>query len=282
MHAEKIRNTSVTIVLMGMIVFLSMLLGNMFFGTWGIFLVLAGGVFSFLLSPNVSSSWVLRSSRARQLRFLDSPELFNILDGLVQRARVPVRPSLHVLPSDVLNAFTLGSGSDPAIVLTDGLLRYLEHREIAGVLAHEVSHIKNGDLKMLALADSFRRFTRATSIFGILFLLFNLPFLLSGQFSFFSLILVFAAPTLSLLLELALSRTREFEADRMTIQLTGDPQGFISALKKLNFGNYRLWNLLVGRRPRSGAPGIFRTHPTIDERVKRMREESLRNHPDLI
>jgi heat shock protein HtpX len=277
----KIKNMLLTIVFLSLMVVLSMVLGNMLLGGWGIFLAIGVGILSFALSPHVSPHWFLRMSRASRLRYGDSPELFHILDGLAQRAQVPARPSLYLMPGNALNAFTVGRGSDPAIVLTEGLVTVLDRREITGVLAHEISHIKNGDLWMMGFADSFRRFTHTLSLFGLFFLLFNMPLLLFGRsalpFGFF--LLLIAAPAFSLILEMALSRTREFEADRMTVELTGDPWGFVSALKKIDYRYFRVWNLLFGYPSRHGnmegrSSNLFRTHPTIDERIRRIEPET--------
>ena len=251
---------------------------------WGIALAAGVGLFSFLLSPNVSPQWVLKMTGAQRLRYGDSPELYHILDGLVRRSGLPARPSLYLMPGSTPNAFTIGRGSDPAVVLTEGLIGVLDRRELAGVLAHELSHVKNGDLWMLGLADSFRRFTHALSLFGFFFLLFNLPLLLVGgaDISFGFLLLLMVAPMFSLILELALSRTREFEADRLTVELTDDPWGFISALKKIDYRYFRMWNVFFGYpqrrgRPEDGASNLFRTHPTMDERIRRI-EESAQAH----
>lgn len=283
----KIKNMLLTIVFLSLMIVLSMVLGDMMFGGWGIFLAVGVGVFFFVLSPNVSPQWVLRMTGARKLRYGDGPELYHILDELVQRAQLPVRPSLYLMSGGALNAFTIGRGSDPAIVLTKDLAAVLSRREIAGVLAHEISHIKNGDLWMIGVADSVRRFTRILSLFGFFFLLFNLPFLLTGRvalpFGFF--LLLMAAPTFSLVLELALSRTREFEADRLTVELTEDPSGFVSALRMINYRYFRIWNVFFGypgRQSRTGGQvsNLFRTHPTVQERVRRI-EETVRDSSHL-
>jgi heat shock protein HtpX len=219
--------------------------------------------------------------------------MFQLANDLSERAGLPFRPSLFVMRSDASNAFTVGGSKDPAIVLTDSLIATLSLREIRGVLAHEISHIRNGDLGMLSLADSFRRFTRTISIFGILFLLFNMNWLLMGQLSLPGgfLLLIISAPTLSLLLELALSRTREFEADRSTVALTDDPEGFIAALRKLDSRNYRFWSMIFGHRREPQTSNLFRTHPTTDERIARLQaafggkgptEHSLSEHRSLL
>ena len=275
----RIKNMLLTIVFLSLMIVLSMVLGNMLLGGWGIFLAAGVGVLSFVLSPNVSPQWVLRMTGARKLRYGDIPELYHIVSGLVQRAQVPARPSLYLMPGGALNAFTIGRGSDPAIVLTEGLVTVLNQRELTGVLAHELSHIKNGDLWMLGVADSFRRFTHTLSLFGFFFLLFNLPLLLLGRaalpLGFF--LLLMAAPTFSLILELALSRTREFEADRLTVEITADPSGFVSALRKINYRHFRIWNVFFGypgrqNRKEGWTSSLFRTHPMVHERIRRIEE----------
>jgi heat shock protein HtpX len=131
---------------------------------------------------------------------------------------------------------------------------------------------------MMAAADSFRRLTRAISLLVFFYLFFAFPMIMTGSHgvSLTALMLILASPLVSLLLELALSRTREFEADRMTLELTGDPEGFISALEKLDHRNLRLWKLVFGSAERESARSsdLLRTHPSLDERLRRIREVS--------
>ena len=127
------------------------------------------------------------------------------------------------------------SPGNAAIGVTDGILRGLNMGELTGVLAHEISHIEHNDIRVMAFADVISRVTSLFSSFGQFLLFINFPLLLVGMrpFSWFAIILLIAAPTLSGLLQLAISRTREFDAEVGAVRLTGDAEGLASALQKL-------------------------------------------------
>jgi heat shock protein HtpX len=171
-----------------------------------------------------------------------------------------------------MNAFTVGNRADSAIALTDGLLRRLTMREITAVLAHEVSHVANNDMWVMGLADLVSRITSTLSLFGQMLVLINLPLLMLGGVTlpWLPLLLLVAAPTISALLQLALSRAREYDADLDGAQLTGDPAGLASALQKLERYQGGLLErvLLPGRRIPD--PSLLRTHPHTEERVRRL------------
>jgi heat shock protein HtpX len=145
-------------------------------------------------------------------------------------------------------------------------------RELAGVLAHELMHIVNQDTRLMAFADLASRITEFLSMAGQLLLLINLPLLLFGQTTlpWIPILLMLAAPTLSALAQLALSRSREYEADLGAAQLTEDPMGLASALNKLESPRHRLLERLLHPGPRIPDPSLLRTHPPTDERVERL------------
>lgn len=183
------------------------------------------------------------------------------------------------MPSQLPNAFAIGSAEDSAVCVSDGLFRLLDRREFAGVLAHEVSHIANRDLWIMGLADAMSRAVSLASWFGQLLLLVNLPLLLAGAAYVpwhIPLLLIFS-PTIMALLQLALSRTREFDADHGAAELTGDPDGLASALVKIERRTGRFWEemFLPGRR--IPQPLLLRTHPPTEDRVTRLRELSRRH-----
>jgi heat shock protein HtpX len=131
----------------------------------------------------------------------------------------------------MMNAFAVGKPEDSAVAVTDGLIRNLNLRQITGVLAHEVSHIRNGDLKVMALGDTLSRLTGSISTFGLLL---GLPaaFITGGGASAWAALgFIVAAPTIGGLLQLSLSRTREYDADLDAAGLTGDPEGLASAFR---------------------------------------------------
>ena len=156
--------------------------------------------------------------------------------------------------------------------MSDGLLRNLSSRELMGVLAHEVSHIRHNDMWVMTLADLVSRLTGLLSLVGQVLLLVNLPLLLLGMatFSWLGVLLLIAAPTISALLQLALSRSREYEADMGAADLTGDPAALASALHRLDRvpGGWFEQVFLPGRRVPD--PSLLRTHPPTEERVRRL------------
>lgn len=269
---HKIRNIVHSLLLLaGMVA----ILGVSAFAIWGpdgvVWAILGGGL-GFLLSPNVPPEWVMRLYGAIPIRPRDAPELHELVAMLARRAELDRPPRVFWVPSPVLNAFAVGSPTNAAIAVTDALLRTLTFRELAGVLAHEISHIRNNDLWIMQLADVMSRFTSLLSWLGQLLLILNLPLMLTGHaaISWLAVLVLIFAPTIMALLQLALSRAREFDADLDAAGLTGDPAGLASALGKLERYQGRFWEeiFLPGRR--IPEPSLLRTHPPTEERIRRL------------
>jgi heat shock protein HtpX len=242
---------------------------------WGFEIALwamAGGLLGFILSPTVAPDWVMRAYRARPVDALTFPEGAALVEELSRRAGLDVVPRLYLLPSATLNAFAVGNRSRAAIAVTTGLLRTLEWREFAGVLAHELSHVRNNDLWLMGLADMLSRLTSLLATIGVVLAVASLPLLLFGHapVPFLTLLILLTAPVLGSLLQLALSRAREFDADLEAATLTRDPAGLAAALAKLDRYQGRYWEeiLLPGRR--MPEPSLLRTHPPTEERVERL------------
>ena len=151
------------------------LLGWILFGTAGMIWSLAIAAILFVTMPRVSPWMVLRMYRARRLSMQDAPGLIDLAGKLSRRAGLQAEPQLYYVPSRVMNAFSVGSASSSAIALSDGLIRYLSWREMSGVLAHEISHIRNNDLRLHALADLMTRITSLFSFLGQVLLVFYRP-----------------------------------------------------------------------------------------------------------
>lgn len=244
------------------------------FGAEGVVWAILGVVGGFLLGPQIPRGYLLSLYGARRLAPHELPEAHRVLERLARRAELSAVPELWYLPSGVPNAFAVGSPESSAVAVSDGLLRTLTLREFTGVLAHEMSHVAHRDLWIMGLADVMARVTALMSLVGQFLLLVNLPLLLVGAVVVpwvVPLLLLFA-PTLMSLLQLALSRAREFDADLGAARLTGDPMGLASALVKLERRQGRFWEeiLLPGRRIPD--PSLLRTHPPTGERVERLRE----------
>jgi heat shock protein HtpX len=220
----------------------------------------------------MSSRWVFRLYRARPLSRQQAPQLTAIVEELARRAELPRPPRVYYIASPMVNAFAAGTRGNAGIGVTDGILRNLDAREIAGVLAHEISHLAHGDLTAMGLADVTTRVAGTASWIGQIILIVNFPLYLAGveTLPWLLVFLMIFAPTISALLQLALSRSREFDADLSSARLTGDPHGLASALKKMERleGSFVERILLPGRR--IPEPSLLRTHPDTDERVRRL------------
>lgn len=247
--------------------------GSLLLGDGGLWLALAAAGFTLLLEPAAASGLTLRLYGARPLYPDEAPDLWAVLRELAARAGLPAVPVPHYVPSGVVNAFATGSKHHAAIALTDGLLRSLTPRELTGVLGHEIAHIANEDLRVMGLADSISRLTHLLALLGQLAIVLSLPALSLGvtEVNWPALLLLAVAPQLALLAQLGLSRVREFDADRLAAELTGDPHGLASALAKIErvSRSWRAWLLPGWGNPE---PSWLRTHPATAERIERLLE----------
>ncbi|MET0067107.1 MAG: zinc metalloprotease HtpX [Candidatus Thiodiazotropha sp.] len=248
------------------------LLGWLLWGPQGLMILLGVGLFGMLFHPTLSPWLIMRMYGARPIQPDEAPVVHQLVGDLAARAGLETRPTLYYVPSRMLNAFTVGSSDQSAIAITDGLLRHLDTREIVGVLAHEISHIRNNDLWVMGLADLFSRATSLLSTLGQLLLLFSLPLMLFShvRLNWLAMLLLIFAPTLSALTQMALSRTRETVADLQAVQLTGDPEGLALALAKIENiqGGWLERVFMPGRR--QPQPSVLRSHPQTDDRIRQL------------
>lgn len=262
------RNTLHTVVL---IAGTGLLMGLMAYSVLG-FLGLIGaavfGAFAMAGLGRMSPKMVLNLYKARPLDEREMPELHQLVRELTARADLPAVPQLYYVPTKMLNAFAVGRPEDSAIAVTDGLLRSMNMRQIAGIIAHETAHIVNGDLKVMGLADVLNRITSFMSTLGLIGvpIVFgtgvNIPLLGLGLMIF--------APTIGGLLQLGLSRAREYDADLDGATLTGDPEGLASALKFLEERQRGVWEGMLLPGGRMPQPSILRTHPKTEDRIARL------------
>ncbi|MEQ8826078.1 MAG: zinc metalloprotease HtpX [Filomicrobium sp.] len=228
-----------------------------------------------ITAPAIPPAAVMRLYRARKLPPGDD-QLNRIVDELTARANLPQRPDLYIIPSATMNAFATGTQDKPTIAITEGLLRRLTLREIAGVLAHETSHIINNDLWLMNLADLITRFVQTLSYIALFIALTNLLGLMTGAepISWWAVLLLYFAPAISSLLQLGLSRAREFDADLEAAALTGDPMGLASALTRLDESQGQFWEDLTYPVPTRKVPhpSLLRTHPPTRDRIARLHE----------
>lgn len=273
-QSHRRRNVLQSIVLVSGMALLMSVCAAILWGWIGVLWGLATAALSFAIGPNVSPQMVMRMFRARPLDRREAGQLGEMLEALSARAGLPDTPRLNLIPSSTLNAFAVGKPDDAAIAVSSGLFDKLSPREIAGILAHEVSHIASNDLWIMGLADVFSRMTQVMSWFGVFLLLFNLPALVSGGegVPWTVVALLYFAPTLGGLLQLALSRTREYDADIAGAELLGDPVALASALQKLEHYQGTMWEDMFPTGRRIPVPSVLRTHPSTEERVRRLLE----------
>lgn len=269
---HRLQNAFQSVLLVLTMLFLLGLLGWLLAGVWGFTAAVIACIAVLLLGPNISPGLVLRMYRAQEIAPRQAQGLYQLVSELSRRAELPRAPRLFLVPSAMLNAFAVGSREASAVALSSGLLKTLNTRELAGVLAHEISHIRFNDMWIMNLADIVSRLTIVLSQIGLVLLFVLLPLLLFGfiDISLPAILVLILAPSASALLQLALSRAREYDADLGAAELTGDPQGLASALGKLERfqGGWLERVMLPGRREPN--PAVLRTHPPTAERIERL------------
>ncbi|MEM1371853.1 MAG: zinc metalloprotease HtpX [Pseudomonadota bacterium] len=271
--AHRQQNLLHSALLIGGIALILVLASALMAGLFGVILALGAVAFLVVAAPRLPAEATMKLYRAKPIQSGASP-LRLVLDELTARAKLSHRPQLYVIPSATLNAFATGTQDKAAIAVTEGLLRQLSMREITGVFAHEISHIRNNDLRILGLADIMSRFVQTTSYAALFLALLNLLGMTSGSppVSWLAIALLYLAPTLTSLLQLGLSRAREFDADLEAAMLTGDPTGLASALRRVDNATGRFWEDLMMPVParRTPQPSLLRTHPPTEERIERL------------
>ncbi len=270
-------NNVKTFVLMAGLMGLFLLAGQLLGGSNGLILALViGGAFNFIMYF-FSDRLVLKMYRAQIVTEAQAPELYRMVDRLRQRADLPM-PVVAIAPHEQPNAFATGRSPEHAVVaVTTGILKQMPAEELEGVIAHELAHIKNRDMLISTIAA------------GIAGALSNLPYLLmfggggddEGGHPFAQLALILLAPIGAMLIQFAVSRQREFEADRVGALILGRPLPLARALERLDTMSRRIpmqvapaaaplaqVNPLAARG--GGVAKLFSTHPPTAERVARL------------
>jgi heat shock protein HtpX len=280
------RNYAKTAMLMAFLIALLAIGGNALGGAQG--MLLFGGlglVFNFL-SYWFSDRLALMANRAQPVTREQLPEVYEIVERLTRRAGMPM-PRLYVIPTETPNAFATGrNASHAAVAVTEGILRILNRRQLEGVLAHELSHVRNRDILISTMAAAI------AGLISTLGYMVRWGALLGGMrreddrggSALEMLAWAVLAPILALVIQLAVSRSREYGADASGAELVGDPEPLAEALLALERGNEAIPYQYSGPatahlfivNPLHGAAervmSLFSTHPPIEERVRRLRE----------
>ena len=270
-----------TLLLIGLTLLL-ILIGHMIAGP-------AGALVAFVLAlvMNLISFWfsdriVIGMYRGKEISPQDEPELHRMIDNLSQAANIP-KPKLYLLPLNIPNAFATGRGPGHAsIAVTKGILRSLNSQELEGVLSHEMAHIKNRDILIATVAATLAGAIMMIAYWGRWIAILGTGDEEGGGMGLIGLILIsILGPLAATVIQLAISRTREYEADREGAYLSGKPLELANALEKLE--------IMARTRPLRGGSlssahlfivnpfrgdflfRLFSTHPPIEERIRRLR-----------
>lgn len=267
---HKVRNLLQSAFLLAGLLGLLALSAFLLTGPEGVLWVLVGGVVGLILAPRIPTRVAMRYFGARRVDPHDILPVAKAMERLSTKAGLPAVPVLYYLPDTGMNSFAVGRREDAAVVLTDGMLRSLSLREIVAVLAHEIAHIAHNDLDIMQLADTVSRMTRLMAFVGLAVAVVSIPAALfgDGHVPWFGVLILIFAPTFAGLLQFALSRTREFEADLEAAALTGDPAGLALALGKIDRIVNATWRRLV--LARGDQPSLLRSHPPTAERIERL------------
>jgi heat shock protein HtpX len=276
-------STLKTTLLLGLLTGLILWFGQFLGGSQGMTIA-----FVFAAIMNFGSYWfsdkiVLAMYGARPVGMNDAPELYRIVQNLATRAGMPM-PKLYVIPTDAANAFATGRNPEhAAVAVTEGIMRVMSSDELEGVLAHELSHVKNRDILISSIAATLAgvimmlaSMVRWAAIFGGI----SRDEREDGGGLFQLLAVSILAPFAAMLIQLAISRSREYQADASGAQIMHSGESLARALEKLEAASQRLplnaspqtahlfiVNPLRGR----SLAGLFSTHPPIEERIRRLR-----------
>jgi heat shock protein HtpX len=241
----------------------------------------------FALGMNLFAYWnsdkmVLRMSNAREVGPQEAPDLYGIIRELTERAGLPM-PRVYIIDEDQPNAFATGrSPEHAAVAVNTGLLRHLSREEVAGVLSHELGHVKNRDTLTMTIAATLSGAIGMLATFGGFFgggRDENGRPMVSPIVAIAAMIL---APLAASMVQMAIIRSREFEADRMGAEISGHPLWLASALQRLHEGTQAIPNATAEAHPATahlyidnplsggGMASLFSTHPPMEERIARL------------
>ncbi|BCJ71234.1 protease HtpX [Catellatospora sp. IY07-71] len=269
-----------TAALLGLLTGIILAIGYWLGGSTGLFIAVIVSLLMNGVSYFFSDKLALRSMRAQPVSEAEFPQLYQMVRELSQQAGQPM-PRLYVSPTMQPNAFATGRNPEhAAVAVTEGITRILDYRELRAVIGHELSHVYNRDILISSVAGALA---------GIITMLANLAWFLpiggddeDGPNPLAMLMMLILGPMAATVIQLAISRSREFQADASGAQLTNDPLALASALKKIHMGVQQLPLPAEGQLASSahlmidnplkggGLANMFSTHPPMAERVRRL------------
>jgi len=269
-----------TAILMAGILALFAAVGGAIGGAQGMLIAFLLGAGMNFFAYWFSDKMVLRMYNAQEVDEASSPYLYNMVKELAQRAQIPM-PRVYIIDEAQPNAFATGRNPEhAAVAATTGILQMLSARELRGVMAHELSHVKHRDILISTISATIAGAISSLAQFGMLF-----GGSRDGERAnpIFSIIVMILAPIAAMLIQMAISRAREFEADRGGAEISGDPNALADALAKIDAyargipmqtaeahpetAQMMIMNPLSG----GGIRGLFSTHPATEERIGRLR-----------
>jgi heat shock protein HtpX len=268
-----LRTTILMAALGGLLVVIGAAIGGPSTALTFLFIALAINFFAYFFSDKMA----LKMSRAQPIEESEAPRLYQIVRELTTRADLPM-PRLYMIPQDQPNAFATGRNpKHSAVAVTRGITKLLSEDELRGVLAHELTHIRNRDILIQSVASAIGA---AITYLAYMFMWFggddNSPLSLVANLA-----LILLAPIAASIIQLSISRQREFAADAGGAEICGNPESLASALLRLESGaeampmqvNQAAEPLYIVKPFKGGGiAGLFSTHPPIEERVRRLRQ----------
>ena len=273
-------NLMKTAILMAAITALFMAIGSVMGGQTGMMLALAVAIAMNFFSYWFSDKMVLKMYNAREVDEPTAPQFYRMVAELAQRAELPM-PRVYIIDEQAPNAFATGRNPQhAAVAATTGIMRVLSERELRGVMAHELAHVKHRDILIS---------TVSATMAGAISMLANFAMIFGGRDSegrpanpIVGMLVMLLAPLAASLIQMAISRSREFEADRGGAEISGDPRALASALEKIHAYARGIPMEAAERHPETaqmmimnplsggGLRGLFSTHPATEERVERL------------
>ena len=268
-----------TSLLMAAMTGLFLAIGFMLGGVGGVMIAFVVAAGMNLFAYWNSDKMVLRMHGAREISRHDAPQLFEMVEDLARHAELPM-PKVYIIDTDQPNAFATGRNPEnAAVAATTGLMKILTHEELAGVMAHELAHVKNRDTLTMTITATLAGAISMLANFALFFGNRNGPLGLVGL-----ILLMVLAPLAAALVQMAISRTREYAADRMGAEICGRPLWLASALEKLEKGARRIDNPAAEDNPATAhmfivnplharkMDGLFSTHPNTHNRIAALRQ----------